>query len=210
MPDLLDERLPGPEKSRATGSWPGWTDEVLGWFRDHQRPVLIGAVLFQVLVLVGMMVPRGTTLVTGETILLRVVPVDPRDLLRGDYVILGYEISMVPPQGVAGLFGPSPGRPVVGDFNQGRGETVYVTLVPEPDGRHYRGGVVSINPPAPGVKFIRGTLLDRFRIEYGIESYFVQEGKGKEYEDAILRRRLSAEVALTPDGHAALRGLRIE
>jgi uncharacterized membrane-anchored protein len=60
------------------------------------------------------------------------------------------------------------------------------------------------------VKSIRGTLLDRFRIEFGIESYFVQEGKGKEYEDAIRSRRLSAEVALTPDGHAALRGLRIE
>ena len=203
MPDVLDE--PGPEKSRAAGIWPAWTDRVLGWFKDHERSVLVGTVLFQVLVLFGMMAPRGSTLLTGETILLRVVPVDPRDLLRGDYVILGYEISRVPPQGIEGLFGAGGGH-----FNEGRGQTVYVTLVPEPDGRHYRGGTVSVNPPPAGVKFIQGTLLDRFRIEFGIESYFVQEGKGKEYEDAIRSRRLSAEVALTPDGRAALRGLRIE
>ena len=87
---------------------------------------------------------------------------------------------------------------------------MYVTLVPEPDGHHYRGGAVSITPPPAGVKSIRGTLRDRSRIEFGIESYFVQEGKGKDYEDAIRSRRLSAEVALTPDGRAALRGLRIE
>jgi uncharacterized membrane-anchored protein len=205
-PDALDE--PGPQKSRVAGTWPAWTEVVLGWFKEHERPILIGTVLFQLLVLFGMMVPRSTTLLTGETILLRVVPVDPRDLLRGDYVILSYEISRVPPQGVEGLFGP--GQFSTADFNDGRGQTVYVTLIPEPDGRHYRGGAVSINPPSPGVKFIRGTLRARSQIDFGIESYFVQEGKGKDYENALLNRRLSAEVALTPDGHAALRGLRIE
>src|SRR5262249_59429436 len=172
---------PGPEKARAIGIGPTWADGVLAWFRDHERFILIGTVLFQLLVLLGMMAPRGSTLLTGETILLRVVPVDPRDLLRGDYVILGYEISRVSPQGVEGLFGAGgAGRD---NFNEGRGQTVYVTLVPEPDGRHYRGSTVSVNPPPAGVKFIQGTLLDRFRIEFGIESYFVQEGKGKEYED---------------------------
>jgi uncharacterized membrane-anchored protein len=205
-PVALDE--PGPEKSRAVGNWPAWTDAVLGWFKEHERPILIGTVLFQLLVLFGMMVPRSTTLLTGETILLRVVPVDPRDLLRGDYVILGYEISRVPPQGVDGLFGPGQFR--TGDLHEGQGQTVYVTLIPEPDGRHYRGGAVSINPPPPGVKAIRGTLRAQSWIDFGIESYFVQEGKGKDYENAIRNRRLSAEVALTPDGRAALRGLRIE
>jgi hypothetical protein len=205
MPDLFDE--PGPEKSRAAGAWPAWTDDVLEWFKDHERPILIAAVLFQVLVLFGMMAPRGTTLMTGDTILLRVVPVDPRDLLRGDYVTLGYDISRVPAGGVQGLFthpqGGKAGYSVAG-------RVVYVTLVPEPDAQHYRGGPVSINPPGPGVKYIRGTLADEFRIRFGIESYFVQEGKGKEYEDAIRSRRLSAEVALSPDGSAVLRGLRIE
>lgn len=30
--------------------------------------------------------------------MLRTMPVDPRDLLRGDYIILGYEISRLPEQ----------------------------------------------------------------------------------------------------------------
>lgn len=208
MPEMLDE--PGPAKSSAAGLWPAWTDEIIAWFKDRERPVLIGAVLFQILVLLGMMAPRSTTLLTGETILLRVVPVDPRDLLRGDYVTLSYEISRVPPGGVVGLSGPGGVRPDIGDLDQGRGQSVYVTLIPEPDGRRYRGGPVAIDPPAPGVKYIRGTLLNRSQIQFGIESYFVLEGKGKEYEEAIRSRRLSAEVALSPDGRAALRGLRIE
>lgn len=208
MPEMLDE--PGPAKSSAAGLWPAWTDGIIAWFRDHERPILIGAVLLQVLVLLGMMVPRSKALLTGETILLRVEPVDPRDLLRGDYVILSYEISRVPPGGVVGLSGPGGVRPDIGDFDRGRGQTVYVTLIPEPDGRHYRGGPVGIDPPAPGVKYIRGTLLNRSQIRFGIESYFVQEGKGKEYEEAIRSRRLSAEVALTPDGSAALRGLQFD
>jgi uncharacterized membrane-anchored protein len=206
MLDMLDET--GPAKSRADGIWPAWTDRVLGWFKDHERSILIGTVLFQLLVLIGMMAPRGSTLLTGESILLRVVPVDPRDLLRGDYVILGYDISRIPPEGVEGLFGRV--RDSKAGNAEAAGRVVYVTLVPEPDGRHYRGGVVSVNPPGAGLKYIRGTLADQFRIQFGIESYFVQEGKGKGYEDAIRSRRLSAEIALTPDGHAALRGLRIE
>ena len=202
MPALEWLDSPGPEKSPAdgAGAWPSWAETVPRWFGDHERSVRIAAVVLQVLILFGMMVPRGSALLTGETVLLRVVPVDPRDLLRGDYVILGYEISRVPPGGIQGL----------GSFDEGRGQTVYVTLIPEPDGQHYRGGGMSTQPPPPGVRFIRGTLTGPARIEFGIESYFVQEGKGKEYEDAIRSRRLSAEVALTPDGRAALRGLRIE
>jgi uncharacterized membrane-anchored protein len=205
MRDILDE--PGPEKSRTDGIWPTWTDQVLRSFKDHERSILIGTVLFQLIVVMGMMVPRGSILLTGESILLRVVPVDPRDLLRGDYVILGYDISRVPPEGVEGLFGRDRGR---AGYAEAAGRVVYVTLVPEPDGRHYRGGLVSVNPPGAGLRYIRGTLADQFRIQFGIESYFVQQGKGKEYEDAIRSRRLSAEVALSPDGGAALRELRIE
>ena len=58
--------------------------------------------------------------------------------------------------------------------------------------------------------FLRGTMVGRDRIEYGIESYYVQEGTGADYEQAIRSHRLSAEVAISPDGPAALRSLRID
>jgi hypothetical protein len=89
------------------------------------------------------------------------------------------------------------------------GRTVYVALVPDSDGRHWSGGPVSVRPPAGG-KHLRGTIVAPGRIEFGIESYFVEEGKGKEYERAIRDRRLSAELAVTADGLAVLRGLRTD
>ena len=48
------------------------------------------------------------------------------------------------------------------------------------------------------------------RATYGIESYYVQEGTGHDYEAAVRNRRLWAEVALASDGAASLRGLVIE
>jgi uncharacterized membrane-anchored protein len=47
-------------------------------------------------------------------------------------------------------------------------------------------------------------------MEFGIESYFVEEGTGRRYEQAIRDRHLSAELAVTSGGQAALKGLRIE
>jgi GDYXXLXY motif protein len=47
-------------------------------------------------------------------------------------------------------------------------------------------------------------------LQFGIESYYVQEGIGRRYEQAIRDRHLSAELAVTSSGQAALRNLRIE
>ena len=47
-------------------------------------------VTLQLCVLLGMIVMRLAILWTGQTCYVRVQPVDPRDWLRGDYVILSY------------------------------------------------------------------------------------------------------------------------
>jgi len=60
--------------------------------------------------------------------------------------------------------------------------------------------------------FIRGRVVDVWQqeatVEYGIESYFVPEGLGRELEK---RRghRLVAEVAVDGAGRSAIRGLRV-
>ncbi len=177
-----------------------WFNQTLEKLKSRQQPLLILAVTFQVLVLVGMIVLHLTPHLTGDTVLLRVVPVDPHDLFRGDYVILNYEFSSIPAAGI-------PGLPLDDSDRQGR--TVYVSLVPEPDGLHYRAGQYSLTPPASG-KYLRGTVCRWDRLEFGIESYFVQEGTGRKYEDAIRSRRLCAEVAVAANGQAALKRLRIE
>ncbi len=81
------------------GAWPGpaWVSGALTWVRDRARPVLLVAAGFHLLFLVGMIAAESTPLLFGETITLRVRPVDPRDLFRGDYVILNYDINQMQP-----------------------------------------------------------------------------------------------------------------
>ncbi len=193
---MLEVAVDSPESSSVG---PNWLNRGLDWLKDHHRAVLLLGGALQVIVLVSMIVICVMPSVTGETVLLRVVPVDPRDLFRGDYVILSYEISRIPSEGISGQLGQ------VGVFEQGR--TVYVSLVPEDDGRHWRADRFSFEQPS-GLS-IRGTITRGRRIEFGIESYFVQEGEGLKYERAV-RQGLSARVAVAPDGKAALTGLVIE
>jgi uncharacterized membrane-anchored protein len=174
------------------------------WLKGHERLVLGVAAALQVGVVLVLIASRLAVLWSGETVLLRVVPVDPRDLFRGDYVILGYDFSRVPPGHIKGL-AAAEGQDAV----SGPGRTVYISLVPDADGQHWHSGEVSLQRPAGG-KFLRGTLTNFGRVECGIESYYVQEGKGQAYEQAIRQGRLYAEVAVSPTGGAILRRLRIE
>jgi uncharacterized membrane-anchored protein len=178
-------------------------DSGMAWMKNHERPILVAGASFQVIFLVAMIGLRATPLLTGETILVRVVPVDPRDLFRGDYVALSYEFSRVPAtiEGLPGSYSPHEQR--------WSGRTVYVTLEPEPDGKHWRAAKFSVHEPSSG-KYLRGRIVGPGRLEFGIESYFIQEGRGREYEQALRSRRLSAEIAVAAHGQAALRGLRID
>ena len=184
---------------------PDRIDGALGWLRKRERAVLIAAIGLQVVVLLAMIALRALPLLFGDTVLIRVVPVDPRDLFRGDYVVLGYEFSRVPAAGIDGL----PPEIAGVRSRDWEGRTVYVSLAPEPDGAHWRAGMVGIHRPAGG-RYLRGRIAGYNRLEFGIEAYYVQEGKGREYEKAVQERRLSAEIAVTSSGQAALRGLRIE
>ena len=164
----------------------------------RERAVILAAAIFQLFVMVAMIGGNVVPFVGAETVLLRVAPVDPRDLMRGDYVILSYEISRVPSNLRLNKLGGAPDD-----------RTVYVSLVPEEDGRHYRGAGVSLTPPPTGL-FILGTLQGWNMIQFGIESYYVQEGRGHDYEKAVREHRLSAEVAINKNGGATLRNLVIE
>ena len=167
----------------------------LDWFDRNRRGALLAGLAFQVAVLLGMIVVSARPRLDpgSRTVLLRVVPVDPRDLLRGDYVILSYDVSR--PPNVQGL---------------DAGMTVYVGLAPEEDGRHFiASGTVTPGPPPPGL-FLKGTVASYGRVTYGIESYYVQEGRGHDYDEAARARKLSAEVAIAPDGRPGLLGLVIE
>jgi uncharacterized membrane-anchored protein len=126
-------------------------------------------------------------------VILATAPVDPRDLFRGDYVILAYEVSRID-------------NCWMGDV----GEDVYVPLRPEADkwvaenpASDYAGAAQRSDIVMKGkvVSQNRGTC----QLVYGIESYYVPEGTGRNIER--LRGQLRVRVAVNGYGDAILREL---
>jgi uncharacterized membrane-anchored protein len=175
---------------------------LMAWIAGHEKGVLALGVVVQLAVLGSMVGTRLMIYATGEVYYVRVQPVDPRDLMRGDYVILGYEFSRIPHDGRADWVGN------VGDARGFRDRDVFVTLIPEGDRKHSRADRFSLSPPDGA--FLRGRINDWGQITYGIESFFVQEGKGRVYEEAVRSGRLTAEISVKADGTAALRQLHVE
>ncbi len=181
-----------------------WLARGLDWLTEHQRQVLVIGVAFQLAVLAAMMIVPLKTLATGDVILLRVAPVDPRDLFRGDYVILSYDVNRPTIDGSSNVSNVTWDR-----LSQLQGQTIYVRLEPDPDGKHWHANGYQLDPPSGG-KFIRGTVAGNASVRFGIEQFFVQEGQGLAYEQAVRDRKLSAEVAVDHNGNAQLKRLVIE
>lgn len=158
-------------------------------------------------ILVSMIAGRAAILRDGTEIVLKVEPVDPRDLLRGDYVILSYNISLLQPD----LF-----EDLGADDSEGGPRDVFVRLALDADGFHQ---AVSARLDAPPLAEIREGEVDirgrihywtRFGpsfVEYGIERYYVPEGEGLEIEQGILDRDFVIKAAVAPSGAAQIRSL---
>ncbi len=230
-------------------------------------------ILLQVVLLTGMIAYRQYWVVTGKKVMLRTEPVDPRDIFRGDYVQLRYEISTLnlEEMGIQHQFRPM--------------ERIYVHLERSPDGT-FRASSVSRELPE-GKTFIQGrarfsttltrwevTLMDDsgqihllrppwmgnvkkgdrmtfcldererviqsfkeddaykpkcrgrslqgvieeiktsisrvLEVEYGIESFFVEEGRGRKIESSRDARKVIIEVALRKDGRGTITALLME
>ena len=140
-------------------------------------------------------------LAAGTLISLETMPVDPRDLLRGDYVVLNYKISTVP----SALFSP----PITKDLSSG--ETVYVVL--EKRGQFHEVARTSTTPIelGPGQVMLKGRAEFRWgpspstvRVLYGLERYYVREGTGNP------RGKLTVQAAVTPSGEARLKQVFVD
>ncbi len=180
-------------------------DRLWVWGRAHSAAILWGSVLLQVVILSSMIVLHSLPFIFGEHIIVRVQPIDPRDLFRGDYVILRYDFNS--PQGTS-----VEGAPQLPDDNyQNTAEmtdrVIYATLELDRDGRHHHAVKWSLERPESGV-FIKGLCshYSRYRCEvrYGVEAYFVQEGAGLKLEQQRNQHNLSAELVVAPWGAAKL------
>ena len=164
------------------------------------------AFVFQLVILSGLsgkgLVPR----ITSDRVRFEVIPVDPRDMMRGEYIILGYEFSRLPAD-VELLDERIKSYKTNTDFNQ-KSIDVYVTLKFNLKEDVYKGIFFGSTPPTKG-RYLRGKLISNNRIEFGIESFYLQEGKGRIYEQAIREKKLVAEVYLAPDGSAQMKQVHI-
>jgi uncharacterized membrane-anchored protein len=135
-------------------------------------------------------------LAAGQTILLETERVDPRDLLRGDYLILNYKICNVP----TNLFSPPVGKDLPA------GTKVFIALKPE--GEFFAVAQASTKEfqPAPGELLVTGhstwarwNRTNAVHVEYGLEKYFVREGTGNP------RGKLTVQAVVSSSGRASIK-----
>ena len=153
---------------------------------------------------------RAAILRDGREVLLKVEPIDPRDLLRGDYVRLGYEISRLPVSILAGL--PA-------DAAEVEAGPIFVRLRKADDGFWRAVGASVGKPlavaPTPEEVDIRGFVEGRYPlkdlaflpVDYGIERFYLPEGEGLAIERDMRVRNFGIKVAVAQDGGAQLKAL---
>lgn len=168
-----------------------------------KRNLLLIVIALQCAWMLGTVAVQEYQRVSGETVLLETRPVDPRDMLRGDYVILSYAISRLPQS----LLQPATTNAVPA------GETVFVIL--EKRGQFHEAVSVSLGQPdvKPGQQLICGTTEYRWtppgsntviNICYGLERYYVAEGTGNP------RGKLTVEAVLSKSGRASIKDVFID
>ena len=137
-------------------------------------------------------------------ILLKTTPLNSKDILKGDYVQLKYDISTL------NL------NKLHANDNFTKNENIYVILEKDSDGT-YKAVAISKGPERPerSKKFIQGTIINimpnhNIDVEYGIESYFIKEGKDNVTETARNGENLKVQVDLYPNGKSEIIRLFME
>jgi len=171
-----------------------------------QRLIIVAAVQF--LILFAVLGFKQYTVWTGDTVLLRVEPVDPRDPFRGDFAAVRYEISQIDVDEIAGTDYPNGG--------------VYVELDEDAEGYAV---AVAVNETREhefeGTQLIKGTITRSrtelvegrthviFTVEYGIEEIFIPAGSGADLPSPD-EGTLAVEVKVDRFGNAVARRFMLD
>ncbi|MGD2186418.1 MAG: GDYXXLXY domain-containing protein [Desulfobacterales bacterium] len=176
-----------------------------------KKTFIVLVVILQLLVLAYMAGEREYILRSGKVIHLRTAPIDPRDMFRGDYVRLNYEISRIPVRMIKNADDVTEIK---------KGTKIYARLKKNPNGLYELVGADLKKPeadlyltgriPYPYRKLQRGNPV---WVNYGIEAYFVEQGKGRDIEKRQGSRTqiqvpLEMEIAIGPNGKAVIKGYR--
>ncbi len=130
----------------------------------------------------------------GEEVILKTAPRDPRDILRGDYVVLRYQIGS--------------GRKaseIIKNKNFRDNQEVYVILEKK-DNKYADLLDIVTEKPDGNVLYLKGKIVNNWgkRVQFSnLEQYFVPEGKGRSIERM---RDLEVLVSIR-DGKAVIKKL---
>lgn len=186
--------------------------------RTPLNPVIAGVIAagFLIGTLALMIENRAAILRDGKEIVLQVEPVDPRDLMRGDYVRLAYGGGMSPAIDATLVAGDWPAENAV--------SPVWLVLAPGDDGIfttksvHFSkpaqletGEVLLKSKPARIQVAKQSSGLNRItRVTFGIERYYVPEGKGLEIEKARNEGRTTVAIRVSDAGEPQIARLMID
>ncbi len=155
--------------------------------KNHRTALILIVVALQCAILGFVCLQREAVVDKGDRVYLRTAPVDPRDLFRGEYVRLGYEISRLPSRIAA--------AGEVQDVQKPE-KRVYLTYRVDAQNLLIPQEISVIKPN--GRKFIRGYAerdwdRDTVAVRYGVEKFFMQQGRG-----LVLERGQSIEGVQIP------------
>ena len=137
--------------------------------------------------------------IKGKEVILKVVPYDPRDFLRGDYVTLNYEINNIEFHGKK-----------IPKVNSEK--PVYVIL--EKDSRGVASAVDITNQKPENELYIKGNLYSMrqhkektaYRIHYAnIDRFYMKEGTGKKLEKDLQKNGGYVKVFISSGGKARIK-----
>ncbi len=160
-----------------------------------RKMVVILVALIVLVMMNAFIYQKESQLQDGAPVLLKIIPVDPRSLAQGDYVMLRYDISRNVPKSERKKDGsrtePEDGRIII--TQDTRGVAKFERL---DDGA----------PPRTDELFLKYSYRAG-EVTFGAEAFFYEEGKDMGRE---LARARYAEVRVSPPGDAILVCLRDE
>ncbi|CDX12239.1 conserved hypothetical protein [Mesorhizobium sp. ORS 3324] len=153
---------------------------------------------------------RAAILRNGKEVLLKVQPVDPRDLLRGDYISVNNSISRIPVKLIAnipqGKFSSDDTSIVVrlkkGADNYWLPTAAWFGQAPVPAGAD-EADIAGHVAEGWGLRDPEATIAP----EYGIDRFYVPEGEGMAIQTDMRARPFGIKLALSANGTPQIKAL---
>jgi uncharacterized membrane-anchored protein len=195
----------------------------------NKNRIFILILIFWIIVVAGLIGFKQYTINTGTRITLKTLPVDPRDILRGDYITLRYDINNLNLNSFKTDID-------LNNFFLQNGDRIYIKLkgtldkdleIFSPDknvfwNKNVLWTPVEVTRKKPNIMrnslitdlsiVIRGTVTNvdyqykTIKVNYGIENYFVPEGSGTNIQN-LSGKGLDVNVIIDRFGSAIVNKL---